>query len=144
MNIRITVLLLIILSGCQSDSTEKTYNPTKYSDDIRNLKLEQVSTSPDHRSFIGIFYDEGKSLSGRKIIKLYGTDSMSVDEAYYGAHPLEVYKWVDSVIILDAGVFSAHGDSTYRKLYLDGSVDRNKTLGNFKVKYQKHNNYEPK
>jgi hypothetical protein len=109
---------------------------------VKTFKLEQVSTSPDMKFFLAIFYDENKSMSGIKFVKLYRSDSLSVDEAYYGAHPLELNNWTDSEIIFDAGVFSAHGDSVYRKQYLNNSIDSDSTLGIYKIKYNKNYNFK--
>ena len=143
MVVRIGVSLLILFSGCQLGSTDNPFKPTRFTEDLNTLKLEQVSTSPDMKHFLGIFYDESRSMSGIKVVKLYSADSISVSEAYYDAHPLEVDNWSDSAIVFNAGVFSAHGDSATRKRYLDGSVDRNTTLGKYNVKYQKNYDFKP-
>jgi hypothetical protein len=45
---------------------------------------------------------------------------------------------------MNAGVFSAHGDSTYRKIYLDGSVDKNKSIGKYQIEYKKNYNFKTK
>jgi hypothetical protein len=144
MVVRIAIFLLILFTGCQLGSTEKSFKPTKFTEDVKTLTLEQVSTSPDRKHFLGIFYDESRSMSGIKIVKLYGADSISASEAYFGAHPLEVEKWSDSTIVFNAGVFSAHGDAAIRKRYLDGSVDRNTTLGNYKLSYLKDYDFRTK
>ena len=75
---------------------------------------------------------------------MYSGDSTSIAQLYYGAHLLKISKWTDSLILIDAGVFSAHGDSVQRKLYLDGSVDKNKSLGNYQIKYNKDYNFKIK
>jgi hypothetical protein len=135
--------LIILIFGCQSLSNDHTFNPAKFSEDLKALKLEQVVTSADGKHFLAVFYNESRSMSGIKVVKLYGADSISVDEAFYGAHPLQVENWKDSVIIFNAGVFSAHGDSAARKRYLDGSVDRNTSLGKYKISYLKNYNTRP-
>src|SRR5690606_5805585 len=135
-------LLFIIFIGCQSSTTDTTFKPTSFAEDVKTLKLEQVFDSPDRNNFLGIFYDETKSLSGNKIVKLYSTDSISIDECYYGAHPLEVDHWTDSGIVFMAGVFSHHGDSLARKRYLDWSVDGETILGRYNVKYKKDYNFD--
>jgi|SRR5215203_4496342 len=144
MVLRIAALLMIMFFGCQSRSTDDTFKPTKFAEDVKTLKLEQLATSPDRKHFLGIFYDESRSMSGIKVVKLYNSDSVSINEAYYGAHPLAVDHWSDSGIVFNAGVFSAHGDSATRKRYLDGSVDHNTTLGSYKLSYLKDYDFRTK
>lgn len=141
---RIAGPLLFLIFGCQSRSTDDTFKPTRFAEDVKTLKLEQVYSSPDRKHFLGVFYDESRSLSGVKVVKLYYMDSLSTSEAYFGAHPLEVSSWSDSGIVFTAGVFSAHGDSPTRKRYLDGSVDRNTKIGEYNVYYQKDYDFRPK
>ena len=137
MILRLATPLLLFIFGCQSGFPDDSFKQTRFAEDVRTLKLEQVSSSPEREHFLGVFYDESKSMSGIKVVKLYNSDSVSIDENYYGAHPLEVDHWSDSGIVFNAGVFSAHGDFANRKRYLDGSVDRNEKLENFSVYYQK-------
>jgi hypothetical protein len=118
--------------------------PAKFIDDVKEMELEQVVSSADKKFFLGVYFDERGSLSGHKVVRLYdGRDSLSVDEANYGGHPLEVVAWGDSTITFKARVFSAHGDSAYRKWYLDASVDKNKRIGSFAIRYQKNYNSWP-
>ena len=144
MILRLAAILLVLFFACQPNMTNDTFKQTKFAEDVKALKLEQVFSSPDRKHFLGIFYDESRTMSGIKVVKLFNSDSVSVDEAYYGAHPLEVVNWSNSGIVLNAGVFSAHGDSSIRKKYLDGSVDRNSILGEYNLYYQKDYNYRPK
>jgi hypothetical protein len=141
---RIARPLLFVFFGCQYSSTDDTFKPTRFAEDVKRLKLEQVSSSPDKKHFLGVFFDESRSMSGIKVAKLYNMDSVSVSEAYFGAHPLEVSSWSNAGIVFKAGVFSAHGDSAIRKRYLDGSVDRNAKIGEYKVFYQKDYDFSPK
>ena len=135
-------LLLILFIGCQSSTTNNTFKPTRFAEDVQTLKLEQLFTSPDKNNFLGVFYDENKSMSGIKVVKLYNTDSISIDECYYGAHPLQVDSWNDSGIVFRAGVFSHHGDSLARKRYLDDSVDPDTVIGRYTVRYKKDYNFD--
>jgi hypothetical protein len=73
-------------------------------------------------------------------MKLYSMDSISIDEAHFGALPIEIKKWENLNIYLSIEVYSAHGDSTTRKRYLDNSTNRNKRLGPFKLFYEKSYN----
>ena len=114
----IVCLMALSFFSCNStDKNKREFISTKYIDDLNQYKLEQKYNSPNNKDFIGIYYDETKSLSGIKILKLYSGDSSSVAELYFGAHPLEISNWVDTAIVINTGVFSAHGDSAYRKIY---------------------------
>lgn len=143
---RLIYLLLFLQFGCQ-EHQEKDNPPSKsqirFVDDVKKMILEQVSKSPDSLYFLAVYFDESGSLSGNKVLKLYNKDSMSIDERHYGAHPLEVVGWKDSTIVFKAEVFSAHGDSAYRKWYLDASVDKNKRIGRFAIRYHKNYNSWP-
>lgn len=75
-----------------------------------------------------------------KIVKLYSRDSISIDEKYYGEHPMVVAELVDSSITFIACVYDAHGDSIYRKWYLDNSVDKNIKIGRHKITYRNNHN----
>jgi len=138
------LLILFVFSffSCHDGKIKNDFLSSRYNDDLIHLQFEQKVNSPDGKKFIGIFYDDSKSMSGIKIIKLYNADSLSVDELYYGAHPLLIENWNDSVILMKAGVFSAHGDSVFRKLYLDGSVDKNTSIGEYKIEYKKDYNFQ--
>ena len=76
--------------------------------------------------------------SGNKVMKLYSSDSLSVDECFYSSHPLEITDWNDSLLIIKCSVFTGHGDKAYRKWYLDNSIDKNDEIGNFKTIYMKN------
>ena len=143
---RLTYLLLLLHFGCQEHHEKDDpplKSPTRFAEDVNKMILRQVSKSPDSLYFLAVYFDESRSLSGNKVVKLYGKDSVSIDERFYGAHPLEVVGWNDSTVVFRAEVFSAHGDSTMRKRYLDGFVDRNKRIGHFTIRYQRNYNSWP-
>jgi hypothetical protein len=140
----VSLIALSFFSCSITDKNKREFISTKFIDDLNQYKLEQKFNSPNNKDFIGIYYDETRSLSGIKILKLYSGDSSSVAELYFGAHPLEISNWVDTFIVMNAGVFSAHGDSTYRKIYLDGSVDKNKSIGKYQIEYKKNYNFKTK
>ncbi len=142
----LTYLLLFLHFGCQEHPEKDDpvlKPPTRFADDVNKMILRQVSKSPDSLYFLAVYFDESRSLSGNKVVKLYGTDSLSVDEALYGAHPLEVVRWNDCTIICKVEVFSANGDSTFDKQYLDAFLDRNKKIGHFVIRYEMHYNSWP-
>lgn len=144
---RITLILLLLTFGYQEhleDADAASKLPTRFAEDVNKMILRQVIKSPDSLYLLAVYFDESGSLSGNKVVKLYDKDSVSIDERHYGAHPLEVLAWKDSTITIKAGVFSAHGDSAYRKWYLDKSVDKNSRIGFFDITYRKEYNYHIK
>src|SRR5688572_2730318 len=109
------LFFLLFISFCIKKFLFKEFIATKYTDDLKKYTFLQYILSPSQKEFIGVFHDESGSLSGNNLIKIYSPDSMSYDELYYGAHPLEITSWTDSAIIIKASVYSVHGDSAYRK-----------------------------
>lgn len=142
---RLTYFLLFLHFGCKEHLEENAVlkPPTRFVDDVKKMILEQVSNSPDSLYFLAVYFDESRSISGNKVVKLYGKDSLSIDERFYGAHPLEVVGWKDSAVVFKAEVFSAHGDSASRKRYLDAFLDRNQNIGHFAIRYEKNYNSWP-
>ncbi len=133
------ILLATILVGCGvSDvGNERTFRSTRFRNDTVEFKLVEVASSPLHDGFLALLYDENSSMSGNKILKLYSTDSNSVAELHYAAHPMELVSWNDTLITFAASVFSAHGDLKYRRWYLDNSVDGKRVLGRYRIAYEK-------
>ena len=138
------LVFILFLSCSDTDSSKRKLISTKFIDDVKQYKLEQQISSLSNKHFMAIYYDETKSMSGVKILKLYNKDSFSIDEKFFGAHPLKISNWTDSIVWIDASVFSAHGDSLYRRIYLDGSVDKNKRIGKYKIEYNKNYNFGTK
>ena len=138
--ISITVLLWSCVE--RNAETKPEFISTKYQSDINKHTVIQLFEDPNSNDFIVVFYKESSMSfgSGNNIIKLYSKDSFSIDENFYGAHPLEVSYWKDSIIFIDCSVYSAHGDSIYRKKYLDNSVDKNMAIGKYKIEYIKNYN----
>jgi hypothetical protein len=130
---------LMAFFGCVNHSSKKITS-SKYGDDLKRFELSQIVKSPVSKEFIAIFHDASSSLSGNNLLKLYSEDSSSIGELYYGAHPLEISSWSGSSITLNACMYSAHGDSTYRKWALDNSVDKNLAIGKYKLSYNKNYN----
>ncbi|MFC0878912.1 hypothetical protein ACE01N_20125 [Saccharicrinis sp. FJH2] len=135
----------IIISACSSGETsykKPDFISTDFKDDTANYKLRQLIDNPNGDDFIAVFFKESSMSfgSGGKIIKLYNKDSISIDECYYGAHPLIAKTWLDSTIILECKVYSAHGDSINRRKYLDSSVDKNDIIGHYHIDYIKNYN----
>jgi hypothetical protein len=135
MKIIYCLLLLIAVISC-SDSTEKKFVATKYSDDLDSLTFRQIYSSPINGEFIGIFWKPW-GLGGHKVLKLYSADSISIAELDYGEHPMEIISWKDSLIVLNAYTWGSKEDSAYIRWYLDNSVDKNNRIGIYKLIYHK-------
>lgn len=132
---KIFILIFLFLISCSVNQQKKDIG-TIFSNDIKEDSLLNIVSLPDRKEFIAKFiYPAG--LSYGVSLKLYSTDSVSTDVLYFGEHPLTITSWNDSTIMIDACVFSVHGDSAYRKFYLDNSVDKNRQLGKYKIKYSK-------
>ena len=133
------------MTNCnRTDSIKKNeFVSTNFKADTCNLVVRQIYKNPKQNDFLVVFFKESSMSfgSGNKLMKLYNSDSISVDECFYGAHPLIIKDWNDSLIYIDVEVFSGHGDSTYRDWYLDNSVDKNDNIGGYKIHYNKNYNY---
>lgn len=131
--------VILICFGC-SVEPKPDFVPTKYVSDTTNLKLRQVVKNRTSNQFIAVYYADSEMSfgSGNKIVKLYSSDSISIDECFYGAHPLGVTNWTDSTIIMKCAASAGHGNRQYRKWYLANSVDKNKKLGEYRLIYMKN------
>ena len=140
----VAIIVIIILS-CSSRETrykKPDFISTDFRADTSNYKLRQLISNPGADDFVAVYFKESSMSfgSGGKLIKLYNKDSISIDECYYGAHPLIATSWFDSTIIFECSVYSAHGDSAYRRKYLDNSVDKNSMIGKYRIEYVKNYN----
>lgn len=135
------ILIGVFLVCCKEKQSDRPeFIPTKFINDTTDLKLRQVIRLTPSDNFVAIFYKESSMSfgSGNKVMKLYTKDSISIDECFYGAHPLGVTDWNDSTLIIKCAVSSGHGEKEYRKWYLDNSVDRNDQIGDLKIIYMKN------
>lgn len=135
------ILIGIFLVCCKESQPEKPeFVSTKFVNDTTDLKLRQVIKLVPDDNFVAIFYKESSMSfgSGNKFMKLYNKDSVSIDECFYGAHPLGITDWNDSTLIIKCAVSSGHGDKKYRKWYLDNSVDKNDKIGDLNIIYMKN------
>lgn len=131
----------LLLTSCKvGQSDNPVFVSTKYTKDTVDLELRQIVNLSSNGDFIAIFFKESSMSfgSGNKVMKLYSRDSLSVNECFYGSHPLEITDWNDSSLIIKCSVSTGHGDKAYRKWYLDNSVDKNDKIGNFKIIYMKN------
>src|SRR4051812_20990455 len=94
----ITYLLLLVVTGCHENRTKPEFILSKFSDDRKRYTLRERFNSPVTKEFICIFYEDKGATAAGKIMKLYSADSTSIDERYYGEHPLNVVRWNDSTI----------------------------------------------
>jgi hypothetical protein len=135
------IIVGLFLNSCrESQSDRPEFISTKFINDTIDLNLRQLINISPKGNFIAIFYKESSMSfgSGNKVMKLYSRDSLSIDECFYGAHPLAVTDWNDSTLIIKCSVSSGHGDKTYRKWYLDNSVDKNTMIGDLNIIYMKN------
>ena len=126
-----------MLLGCDGSGSERAFRSTRFANDMKEFKLEEVASSPLHDGFVALYYDENSSMSGNKILKLYSKDSVSIADLFYRAHPMELVSWNDMLITFAVGVYSAHGDLKNRRWYLDNSVDGKHLLGRYRIAYEK-------
>lgn len=132
---KIFISTAFFLVSCSVNKQKKDIG-TIFSNDVKKDSLLSVVSLSDSKEFIAKFiYPAG--LSYGQSLKLYSADSISTDVLYFGEHPLIIRSWNDSTIIIDVCVFSVHGDSAYRKLYLDNSVANNNQLGKYRINYSK-------
>jgi hypothetical protein len=87
--------------------------------------------------FVALYFDENRSLSGNRILRLYSRDSVFIEELLYGAHPMEIISHSDSSITIEVGVCSGHGDLAYRTWYLDHFTSSNPKIGQYRIHYIK-------
>lgn len=135
----IVFAVIWVCNGCYPKN-KSDFVATKFVSDTTNLKLRQVVENLCKNQFIAVYYaDSDWSFgSGNKIVKLYSSDSISIDERFYGAHPISIINWTDSTIIIKCSVSSGHGNQQYRKWYLNNSVDKNEKLGQYNLIYKKN------
>jgi hypothetical protein len=134
------IIIGLFLTNCKDNQSDKpAFVSTHFTKDTADLELREVVNLSSNGNFIAIYYKESSSFgSGNKVMKLYSEDSISIDECFYGAHPLAVTHWNDSTLIIKCAVSSGHGNKAYRKWYLDNSVDKNDKIGDFRISYMKN------
>lgn len=134
------LLIGMLLTNCRNDQAGKPgFVPTAYAKDTLALELKQLVTVSSKGDFIAIYHSVSSNFgSGNTLMKLYSKDSISVDECLYGSHPLALTDWNDTTLVIKCAVSSVHGNKAYRRWYLDNSVDKNDSIGYFKIRYMKN------
>ena len=124
-----TLILIFFFRECSD--WNKRFKSTSYSADKIQYGEGRLIKNPNSDDFIVMYIEESSMSFGSsiRIIKLYTKDSISIDECYYGWHTLDIKTWTNSIITFTCGVYSATGDTEYRKWYLDNSVDKNQMIG---------------
>lgn len=137
----LTFIMIYICFSC-NDLDKKTSNPTTFSSDSSIMTIQQFLKNPYSEDFLVVYYKESSMSfgSGIKVLKLYSSDSIAIDENFYGAHPLTIKNWSDSTILMHVEVFSSHGDSLYRRTYLNNSIKGKTSIGNYAINYMKDYN----
>ncbi len=130
------LLVTITSTGCWSDDLRE-FEPTAFHSDTIDFETRQMYPNPNGRDFLVVYFAESRMSfgSGHKLVKLYNGNGISVGQCLYGAFPLKVVAWSDSVVKIVCGVDGRPVDSTYTKWYLDHWVDQNPTIGEYRIEY---------
>ncbi len=128
--VRIALAVLLVMAG---PACRRVPHST-LGRDLGSMDLRRMQVNPADGRVLCIYRVEHGVGSPNKLLRLYAPDSVLVAEDWFGAHPLEILSWGDT-LVLKVEVFSAHGDSAYRTWYLDEWMERNPAIGDIPIRY---------